>query len=374
MVECTCSQRANDNWCFTTLVCDSPSMFAPSMDGATQDESSGYGWFTAEEIADLPLHPGFERGWDEVRNSRTDTEISKKKKRARRVDLSGQQFTAEAPDTNVNAPGGGGPLKMPHDENDIWHESEDDYHAGTFASATSGGTAEDTDDLGGVKPHGVTMPAGDDGLSNGQARSVPPTKGPIPQGYLGGHWPQGGHGDTQPPAGTVGAGLRGTAPTIQTGKPLPKPKARKGAEVTEPHRYITENLARVYAQLRENFPREALDWVLDTDWGSGPPKEVPLKTVDFTDMKSWSAYKEPERVAHFERVIQHDEKFNPVVLVKEPGKKRYRIVDGHHRAMAFRRLGRSIVAWVGVIGKADVQPALETHSSQQHQGSSSGNE
>lgn len=348
------------NWQFVTFVCDADERFAPGGNGATQDETSGYGWFTAQEIGKLPLHPGFADAWDQVRNTRQDTTISKKKgKRARRVDLSGQEFITAAPDTNVNAPGGGGALPMSHDEDGIWHASPDDYHAGTIASAPAGGTAEDTDDLAGVKPHGTTVPAGDDGLGTGHGGTqVPPSKGPIPQGYLGGHWPQGGHGTTQPPASSTGS-LHGTGPTIRSDKLLPRVSKEDAA-------------AAVRAQLEENFPDQALQWLNEATWSG--PADVPLKAVDFHDMKTWSAYREPDRVAHFERIIQQGEDFNPVVLIKVPGHRKYRVVDGHHRAMAFRRLGLPVRAWVGVVAFGWVHTAEETHSSQESQGASEGNQ
>lgn len=69
---CTCdpSSHTNRRWKYHTVIADSPHMFTPEEDD--DDESRGHGWFTAEEMKDLPLHPGFAKTWDKVRRSRTD--------------------------------------------------------------------------------------------------------------------------------------------------------------------------------------------------------------------------------------------------------------------------------------------------------------
>jgi hypothetical protein len=369
MTECTCQH--GPGWAFTTFVCDADEMFSPDIaNSETPDESAGFGWFTRQEIDKLPLHPGFADAWNAVRGTRENTTLGKCV--VRRVDLSGQQFYSRPDDcAHVNAPGGGGPLPMHHDEQGIWHEEPGDYQAGGAAiTIDDPAPSEDNDDHGDVKPHGLTMPAGDDGLDNGSGRGVPPPKGRNPSGYADGHWPQGGHGTSQPPAGTVGGGLRGTAPTVQSDKPLKRPKGSKGVLAD----LVAPNEPDVMAQMEENFPQQALEWVPQADWGTGGHKYVPLKAVDFHDMKTWSAYHEPDRVAHFERLILSNGEFNPVILVKVPGHRKYRVVDGHHRALAYLRLHLPVKAWIGVIPFGLVHIAEETHSSQLHQGSSAGND
>jgi hypothetical protein len=49
-----------------TFVVDLPRQFAPDMGGSTPDETAGWGWFRRKEIADLPLHPDFEKVWDSI--------------------------------------------------------------------------------------------------------------------------------------------------------------------------------------------------------------------------------------------------------------------------------------------------------------------
>ena len=91
MSECTCSPATGGGWQFTTIVCDTPEMFSPDIANAgTPDESSGFAWLTRDEIADLPLHPGFRDAWEAVIRTRKNTELGKCV--MRRVGLSGQEF------------------------------------------------------------------------------------------------------------------------------------------------------------------------------------------------------------------------------------------------------------------------------------------
>jgi 8-oxo-dGTP pyrophosphatase MutT (NUDIX family) len=61
-----------NGWAYTTVVADSPDRFSPSADGGTPDETAGWAWLTAAEVADLPLDPGFAATWDMIRRSRSD--------------------------------------------------------------------------------------------------------------------------------------------------------------------------------------------------------------------------------------------------------------------------------------------------------------
>lgn len=64
-------------WGYSTVIADSPHMFTPE-GGDDAEESQGHGWFTPEEMKDLPLHPGFKKTWDTVRRSRTDKTAERK--------------------------------------------------------------------------------------------------------------------------------------------------------------------------------------------------------------------------------------------------------------------------------------------------------
>lgn len=78
---CTCGRDSgsqnNSTWAYYTVVCDAPEIFSPPADGSTGEETSGWGWFTAHEITELPLHPGFAKTWNEVRQSRRGKTITK---------------------------------------------------------------------------------------------------------------------------------------------------------------------------------------------------------------------------------------------------------------------------------------------------------
>ena len=64
---------------------------------------------------------------------------------------------------------------------------------------------------------------------------------------------------------------------------------------------------------------------------------------------------------------------NPSILVQEPNSNRAFIVDGHHRALARRKLGKPVLAYVGNIDAKDRMAAMETHSKQVHNGTDPGN-
>ncbi len=57
-------EREADGMSITTFVCKLPELFSPSADGATPEETLGWGWFGRKEIPGLPLQPDFEETWD----------------------------------------------------------------------------------------------------------------------------------------------------------------------------------------------------------------------------------------------------------------------------------------------------------------------
>ena len=348
------------NWAFHTIVCDVPEMFAPSVDGETPDETAGWGWFTKEEIKDLPLHPGFAEAWPTVLRSRRDTTIGKCL--MRRVDLNGQEFIGTIdPCPCLEAAGSGSRLppgetadwtKLPHDVNDLWISN-----AGrTAAPPPSGGSASVGETGSAPVPRTSIAPRGGDDSAEPSHRGVPPHREGMLQGYAAGYWPE--HEVYQPQSPVTAIG----------GQNSRAPQVGKYDNTLAIPLHGSDQADMVYDQLAENFPVEALDWVHEGAWAG--PLMVKLPMIDWHDMESWSAFHEQDRVRHFERLIQRGEHFNPVVMVRVPGRKRFRIVDGHHRAMAYKALGKPVRAWVGVIPQRAVLPAEETHSSQEHQGAS----
>ena len=123
----------------------------------------------------------------------------------------------------------------------------------------------------------------------------------------------------------------------------------------------------VYAQLEQNFPNDAIEWVKRARWIG--PVNVPWSRIDDDDEDKWAASHQPDAVNRFARGIASGEgNTAPSVLVQEPNSNRAFIVDGHHRALARRKLGKPVLAYVGNIDPRDRQAARETHSSQVHSG------
>lgn len=124
----------------------------------------------------------------------------------------------------------------------------------------------------------------------------------------------------------------------------------------------------VYDQLARNYPPDSIQWVLRAKWGG--PYLVPWEKIDHEDMDKWAASHETGRVDSFAKDIEAGDEVQPVVLAADPDGN-YIDVDGHHRALAYRKLGRSVRSWIGVLGSpADRHAMEETHLSQYHAGSS----
>lgn len=119
-----------------------------------------------------------------------------------------------------------------------------------------------------------------------------------------------------------------------------------------------------------NFPPEALTWVDDATWTG--PVDVPMSEIDFDDEDSWAAAHQSDRVAHFKDRINAGNPPHPVILVTVPGDNRKKVVDGHHRVLAYKALNKPVPAYVGKVTNGD-DSWEETHSSQVHQGTNEAN-
>lgn len=143
------------------------------------------------------------------------------------------------------------------------------------------------------------------------------------------------------------------------------PETRKGAQ------HVTDanpvEWRHVYAQLEANFPAKAIEWVKRARWIG--PVNVPWSRIDDDDIDGWAASHQPDAVNRFARgIASGNGNTAPSVLVQEPGQNRAFIVDGHHRALARRKLGRPVLAYIGNIDPRDREAAEQTHSSQVHSG------
>ena len=147
--------------------------------------------------------------------------------------------------------------------------------------------------------------------------------------------------------------------------PLGGQAYKDAADLTDPSPVEPEHVKN---QLRRNYPEKALGWIDNAHWAG--PVLIPQDRVDDGDKDSWAASHQPARVKEFAREIKHGRgHLHPVVAVQEPGESKVKIIDGHHRTLAYRKLGQPVKAYVGFVG-SNGGPWDETHSYQFHQGAS----
>jgi hypothetical protein len=131
----------------------------------------------------------------------------------------------------------------------------------------------------------------------------------------------------------------------------------------------------VWSLMESNFPDSALEWVKHSTWHG--PVHVPWSRVDTDDIGSWAAHHQPEAVQRFAKDIARGGKHTePSILVHQANHPDGReiVIDGHHRAMARHfKLGKPVLAYVGTVPARWMKQALETHSSQLHQGADPAN-
>lgn len=125
----------------------------------------------------------------------------------------------------------------------------------------------------------------------------------------------------------------------------------------------------VIDQLAPDYPSESMGWIHGAHWSG--PTAVPLSKIDFDDVDSWDASGDAGKVDAFATKIRAG-KMKPVVVVKTPGDDRLKVVDGHHRVLAYQKLKKPVIAWVGKVG-AKVGPWTQMHASQ-HPGTETGTE
>lgn len=185
------------------------------------------------------------------------------------------------------------------------------------------------------------------------AQAAPPGSAPMDSGQP----PQ-----ASPPGASPQAGKPPKAASAKPPKAGKQPKAAKG---------VGKGPAdEVFAQLAEDYPKAALDWVHHVAWEG--PLLVPFAQVNDSDRDSWRASHEPDRVKHFADKISHRVHGGkaplkkPAVLISPPGKDvKYLIVDGHHRFLGSEQSGATdgIWAWVGHVATHD-GPWMELHDLQ----------
>jgi hypothetical protein len=129
----------------------------------------------------------------------------------------------------------------------------------------------------------------------------------------------------------------------------------------------------IYQQLLANYEPKGIAWVRQLRWVG--PVNVPLTAIDWDSENSWAAHHQRQRVARFaERIRSGGQDVNPVILVRVPGNQRDVVIDGHHRALAYRQERRPVKAYIGFAPSDNAaDPWFQAHSFQVHQGASSAN-
>lgn len=144
---------------------------------------------------------------------------------------------------------------------------------------------------------------------------------------------------------------------------LPGGVIKNAADLSDPNPVESEHVKN---QMRRNYPEKALGWIDGARWLG--PVRIPQDRIDYDDMDKWAASHQKARVKHFARQIEDDEShLHPVVAVQEPGENKIKVIDGHHRTLAYRKLGQPVKAYVGFVDH-DGGEWDETHAFQFHQG------
>ena len=148
----------------------------------------------------------------------------------------------------------------------------------------------------------------------------------------------------------------------EDGKPIPRKPAKDSLDSIDNRR--ADNLGRprdarydsdaiagaVKHEMEADYEPELLDWVLSAHWKG--PVRVSVDQLDFSNEKKWMASHDKVHVDVMkDRIEQGIEK--PVILVKVPNSKKYIIVDGHHRALAYRTLGKNVRAYVAKVSTSN---------------------
>jgi ADP-ribose pyrophosphatase YjhB (NUDIX family) len=144
----------------------------------------------------------------------------------------------------------------------------------------------------------------------------------------------------------------------------PNGVGKAASDIWDPNPVEAEHILSL---MRPNFPEKALDWVTEARWIG--PVNVPWERINTASEDSWASSHGPDAMAHItEQIRTGTGHLDPSILIQRPNDDKCDIIDGHHRALARHHLGMPVRAYVGFVKKRHMQAALETHSSQIHQG------
>jgi hypothetical protein len=105
----------------------------------------------------------------------------------------------------------------------------------------------------------------------------------------------------------------------------------------------------VYDLLSGDYKEKDIQFVMAIPWIG--PVEVPLTSIDFSNMTNWEAYGRDDKIAEFKDKFK--EGFDkPIILVNEMNTDgKMVILDGHTRALAYMESGQPANAYIGQVGR-----------------------
>ena len=386
------------------FVCDVP-WFTPKLNGGTPEETQGTGWFRKKDIKNLKLHPKFKNQWDRI-----DWDNINKHQI---VTENGEQLTVSDPGEPLFPAGARWPY--PHRS-----DGAEDPHYGTnyVPEPPSGLPAREYD--GGEDPgkqpkrrtrnqgpkrqveqHGK-MPTDTMGDS-GSGLSDPGSKTGVPPGAPGSKKgagvpvvgmkppmaPKPGNPQAVPPRTfDPGDNVEQWSDQDESDTIVPVPQKKKmqtpeqkDADLADPKKpggpsdYSDPNPVdpeHVMNMMRSNFPEDAIQWVMRAKWIG--PINIPWNRIDDDNIEGWAASHQPDAISRFAKDIRSGTGHtNPSVCIQDNDTPQAIIIDGHHRALAHKKLGEPVLAYLGMIDPADRMAAEETHSKQVHSGADPGN-
>jgi 8-oxo-dGTP pyrophosphatase MutT (NUDIX family) len=376
-------------------LCEAGSIFTPQMNGSTPQETAGTGWFKRKEISDLDLTDKFRDDWEnEVHLEQALKMIS--------PGLSGEILVDPAQN-------GGGGARWPYP-----HRADGTEEP--WPDAGPGAVPDEHGSAGGEPPHdgnfadrvnarGVPDGGKDDEFPRRRIRNKPASRFPDSDPGEGGMHPSGGIGSGQSPATGIPSGKQETPHPVAGSVPAKTPKpyrphpeapvafdpaetvevltpegnavydlpgAHKGAsDISDPNPVEYEHVLNM---MRSNFPEPAIDWVKRASWIG--PVDIPWDRINDSSIDSWAASHQSAKVNEFARRLRADRNsVHPSVVIQGHNGDKVDIIDGHHRALAHKRLDQPVRAYVGTVrNPKDVKAALETHAMQFNSGASPGNE
>lgn len=119
----------------------------------------------------------------------------------------------------------------------------------------------------------------------------------------------------------------------------------------------------VKKQLDQDFPEKDTAWVLSQDVSWRPVSAVPLARINFANEKQWNAYGHSAKLKMFTQKIRRGDR-KPVVLAQIAGDNTLTVLDGHHRALAYKQLNLPVRGYIANVGPKSAKAALEMHASQ----------